>query len=397
MPDTLPFATDILLVSAGGLIVLLAHRLSAWVRVPASALVLVTAAVAFAVAPDVHRPSQTLVSRVVTVALVAILFAGGMGIGERRFRPAAGPILSLGIVGTFATAGLAAVFVHFSFGFGWYVSALVATAVAPTDPAVVFSVMGRHRVAGRSGTIVEGESGANDPVGIALMSGLIGAHGLSVAGVGHVASIFGEQMAIGGGLGLMGGWALVRVTSRFALPTPALEPLRTLAVAFLIYGVTTLARGSGFLAVFTAGVVIGDSEAPFKRETDVFHAALGSVGEMVAFVALGFTVDLHVMSRFDVWGPGLALGAVLAAVLRPLVAAACLAPSRLTTAERRFVQFAGLKGAVPILLGGYLLGTSVTDPPRLYGIVIVVVVFSVVVQGGLAAKAVSVLRLPLEP
>lgn len=396
MPDILPFATDILLVSIAGLAVLVAQRLSVAVRIPASALILVAAAVAFAVAPDVHRPSQTSVARVVTVALVAVLFAGGMSMGGKRFRRAAGPILILGVAGTFATAGLAAVALHWAFGFGWYVSVLVGTAVAPTDPAVVFSVLGRQRVAGRSGAIVEGESGANDPVGIALMSGLIGAHSLSGSGAGHVVATFAEQMAIGAVLGLIGGIALSRLTARVPMPAPALEPLRSLVMAFLIYGLATLARGSGFLAVFTAGIVMGDSRAPFKREIEQFHAALGSIGEMVAFVVLGFTVDLHTVSRLDVWGPGLALGALLAIVIRPVVAGLCLAPSNLSVPERRFVQFAGLKGAVPILLGGFLLSTRLSDAARLYGIVIVVVVFSVVVQGGLAGTAISRLELPLE-
>lgn len=396
LSDTLPFATDILVAAAAGLAVLIAARLSEWVRVPSSVLVLAASAVAISVAPGVHHPPQTLVERIVTVALVAVLFSGGMGMGRGRFRAATVPILVLGVAGTFATAALAAFFVHFALGFSWYVSFLLGTAVAPTDPTVVFSVLGQRRVAGRSGAILEGESGANDPVGIALMAGLIGAHALSVSGLGHVATTFAIQMAVGSAVGVAGGVALLWLIRHLPLPGQGLHPIRTLVASFLLYGTATVAHGSGFLAVFVAGIVIGDQRAPHKGEIEDFHAALGSLGEMAAFVALGLTVPLSSLGHLDVWGPGLALGLVLATIIRPLVVLVCLIRVRLPVSERRFVQFAGLKGAVPILLGGYLLSASLTNAERLYGIVIIVVVFSVAVQGGLVDAAIKALKLPLE-
>lgn len=396
MSDTLPFALDILVAALAGLGVLFANRLSDVARIPSSVLVLVASAVAVEVIPGIHRPPQTLVDRIVTVSLVAVLFAGGMGIGRGRFRASTAPILLLGVAGTFGTAAGAAVFAHLAFGFSWYVSVLIGTAVAPTDPTVVFSVLGRRRVAGRSGAILEGESGANDPVGIALMAGLIGAGGLNASGVGHVASTFAEQMGIGAAIGVAGGAGLLWLMTHVRLPGEGLDSIRTLVAVFLLYGVTTEAHGSGFLAVFVAGIVIGDQAAPHKREIETFHGALGSIGEMAAFVALGLTVRLSVLGRLDVWLPGLALGVVLAAAIRPAVVRVCLTGVHLSVAERRFVQFAGLKGAVPILLGGYLLGTSLPDAARLYGIVIVVVVFSVAVQGGLVDPAIKSLKLPME-
>lgn len=396
MSDTLPYATDILIAAVAGLGVLLANRLSDVVRIPSSVLVLVASAVAVEIIPSIHRPNQTLVDRIVTVSLVAVLFAGGMGMGRGRFRSATGPILVLGVAGTFGTAALAAVLAHFAFGFSWYVSLLVCTAVAPTDPTVVFSVLGRRRVAGRSGAILEGESGANDPVGIALMAGLIGAGGLNASGMGHVASTFAEQMGIGAAIGLVGGAGLLWLMTHVRLPGQGLDSIRTLVAAFLLYAVATEARGSGFLAVFVAGIVIGDQAAPHKTEIETFHSALGSLGEMAAFVALGLTVKLSVLGRLDVWLPGLVLGVVLAGAIRPGVVRVCLTGVNLSVPERRFVQFAGLKGAVPILLGGYLLNTSLPNAERLYGIVIIVVLFSVTVQGGLVGPAISVLKLPME-
>jgi cell volume regulation protein A len=395
--DVEPFALLILLSAAVGLVVVLSNRLTERVKVPSPALVLVGAAVAVKVVPALHAPPEQLVERVVTVALVCILFDGGMQIGWSRFRSAAVPVTVTGVAGTFLTAGAGALLAHAAFGLSWYASVLLATAVAPTDPAVVFSVLGQREVSGRGGTILKGESGANDPVGIALMAGLIGAGGLSVGAFGHVGGEFVLQMAVGAAAGVAGGAALLWFMRRVPLPGEGLYPLRTLACALLLFAIATLAHGSGFLAVFTAGIVLGDGRAPYKREIERFHSALASLGEIVAFTVLGLTISLDVVSRADVWGPGLLLGAALAFVIRPVLVGLCLLPARLGSGERAFVLFAGLKGAVPILLGSFLLAAGVPGARRLYGIIAVAVVFSVVVQGSLVPAVARLLRVPMRP
>jgi len=202
------------------------------------------------------------------------------------------------------------------------------------------------------------------------------------------------QMAVGAAVGLLGGRALVWGMRR-PLPSEGLYPLRTLAGALLLFGLATVLGGSGFLAVFVAGILVGDERAPYKREVERFHGALASLGELVAFLVLGLTVDLETVARTDVWVPGLALGIALALLIRPLAVGLCLLPTRLARNERVFVLLAGLKGAVPILLGTLLLEAHVADAPRAYGIVVVVVVFSVVVQGGMVPFLTTWLRLPV--
>jgi cell volume regulation protein A len=147
--------------------------------------------------------------------------------------------------------------------------------------------------------------------------------------------------------------------------------------------------------VFVAGIVLGDAPAPYKREIERFHSALASLGEIVAFVVLGLAVNLSVLIRLDVWLPGVIIGLALALIIRPILVGLCLAPAGLTRNERAFVLFAGLKGAVPILLGTYILAGHVPGATRLYGIVVVVVIFSVVVQGSLVPAVVLWLRLPV--
>ena len=342
-------------------------------------------------------PRDDTVQQVVSAALVLILFNGGRHIGWSRLRPALVLIIVVGVLGTFLTAAAGGLLMHAAFGLVWYVALLVATAVSPTDPAVVFSVLGQQEITGRSGTILEGESGANDPVGIALMAGLLAAGGISGVAFGRIAADFLLQMTIGVAAGIAGGVALLWFMRRVSLPSEALYPLRTLASVLLLYGITTLLHGSGFLAVFIAGIVIGHRRAPYQREIERFHAALAGLAEIVAFVVLGLTIDLKVLARMDVWLPGLVLGLALAMVIRPLVVGLCLLPAQLDRGERIFILFAGLKGAVPILLGELLLTADVPDAERLYGIVVVVVIFSVVVQGSLVPTVARRLGVPMQP
>jgi potassium/hydrogen antiporter len=393
--ETLHYALIVLFCSAVGLVAVMANRLTERVKIPVALLVLVGAAVVVHAVPAVQSPSERTVERVITIALVLVLFDGGMHIGPSRFRAAAVPILSVGVIGTGLVAGGAALVLHLLYGFDWYVSVLVATALAPTDPAVVFSVLGKREISGRSSTILEGESGANDPVGISLMSGLIAAGGLSAAGFAGVGVQFALQMLIGAVVGVLGGRALLVFMRRVALPSEGLYSLRTLACCLLLYGVATLAHGSGFLAVFIAGIVIGDARAPYKPEIKRFHGALAGLAEIVAFAVLGMTVDLRVLVQPGVWIPGLVLGVASTVLIRPVAVGLCLIGVRLQRNERLFILVAGLKGAVPILLGELLRATHVPNAERLYGIVVVVVIFSVLVQGSAVPGIARLLRLPM--
>jgi cell volume regulation protein A len=352
------------------------------VRIPPSALFLVAAAFASDLFPSLG-PSISSVETVVTVALVVILYDGGASIGWRRFRVAAVPIVSLGILGTFATAGLVAVFAHAVLGFGWLTAGLLGAAVAPTDPAVVFSVLrGGQPVRGRTRTILEGESGANDPVGIALMLGLIAFATQADASFWIVGRILLEQLVIGLAVGFAGGF----LERRFL----RVGWLRTIVLVVLVWTLADLAHGSGFLAVFVMGLVVGDIEAPSQSVQD----RLSSAAEIVAFVALGLTVNISGIGA-DRWAEGLALAAFLTLVARPAVVGALLTPVRLRHGERLFVIWGGLKGAVPILLAAFAVTHHVRDAARIYETVFVVVLASVVVQGGTIPAAAR--RLTLRP
>ncbi len=391
MHDLTSFGLAILIVSGALLAALVLAKLSARLAVPSGAVFLLAAAGASALFPSLVVRVAT-VERIATVALIVILFQGGSSIGLRRFRPAAIPIASLGILGTFACAGLIAAFAHVAFGLSWLTAGLLGAAVAPTDPAVMFSVLGDIELQGHTGTILEGESGANDPVGIALMVGLIELATHSDATFWIVVRVFTEQMAIGLALGIAGGLVATHLLPRVALPSPGLYTLRTLALAGVVYGVTAVAHGSGFLAVFVTGVIVGDLDAPFKHEVEIFEEGLAALAEIVVFVALGLTVGISsiALARF---GEAFAVAAFLALLARPLVVGALLLPVRLTAGERLFVIWGGLKGAVPILLAAFAVAAHVDDARRIYQVVFVVVLTSVLLQGstiGLAARRLGI-------
>jgi cell volume regulation protein A len=396
MHEVTHFGAIVLLVSGAFAVAVFSNKLSEWSRVPTAAFFLLAAAIAAEIWPALEDAlSIRDVERIAVVALIVILFDGGMRVGWRRFRESAVPIVSLGLVGTFITAGLMTLAAHYLLDFRWQTAALLGAALAPTDPAVMFSVFGRKEVGGRTGTILEGESGANDPVGIALM---LAAVSLAQADPTSVADAIGEfvlQLGLGVVFGVLGAYVLMLVIRRVDLPNPALYPLRTLAFAGVIYGVATVAHGSGFLAVYIAGILIGDAEMPEKRPIERFHTSLASLAEIVVFVALGLTVDLTLLGENHRWLDGLVLAVVLAFIARPLAVGPLLVPARLTGGERLFVMWSGLKGAVPILLASFAVLGEVRDAERIYGIVFVVVAFSVTLQGATIPFAATRLGVPM--
>ena len=394
MTEISDFGLIVLLVSAGVFLAVLGMRLADRISIPNAAIFLVAAGI-LATTVDTLGDALSIktVERIGVIALIVILFDGGLHIGLTRFRRSGAPILALGILGTFATAGLVALAAHYLLDFSWIASGLIGAAIAPTDPAVTFSVLGGREIRGRAGTILEGEAGTNDPVGIALMIGMIELATEDGGSFSIVVEEFVVEMLVGLAVGVALALLLLPAMRRVHLTSPALYPIRVLAGAGVIYGIASVAHGSGFLAVFVAGVLLGDVAAPRKGEIESFHSSLAALAEIAVFAALGLSVGYADLDDPDVWVKGLILAVVLAFVARPIALAPLLAPARLHWGERAFIIWGGLKGAVPILLGSLAVLAAVDDAGEIYGIIFVVVLFSVLVQGitvPLAAKRLRV-------
>lgn len=388
------FGGWVAIVASVVLAAVVSTRLAERIRIPPGALFLLAAAIASDAFPSLSHLSTRNVERLATVSLAVILFDGGLRVGWRRFRDSAVPIVSLGLLGTFVTAALLALAAHYLVGFKWSTAGVLGAALAPTDPAIMFSVLGRREIAGRTGTMLEGESGANDPVGIALTLALVSA----AAGGGSVSGAvvdFFSSLLIGLAIGALAALWVHPLLVRLPLREASLGPLRTLAFVGVVYGVASAAHGSGFLAAYIAGVLVGDMRFPGKRAVARFHTSLASLAEIVVFVALGLTVHLGSVFHDRVWADGLVLALLGMFVVRPIAVAPLLAPVELTRGERLFVVWAGLKGAVPILLASFALLEGVDHAQRIYLIVFVVVALSVTLQAATIPAVARRLGVPM--
>jgi potassium/hydrogen antiporter len=389
------FGAIVLLVAGGFALAVLSTSVTRRIPVPAPAIFLVAAAVVSDIWPGIYEHVQIqTVERIGVVALIVILFNGGVDIGWGRFRAAAVPIVVLGVLGTFATAAFVALIAHYVLGFSWILAGLVGAAVSPTDPAVMFSVLGRRELGGRSGIALEGEAGVNDPAGIALMVGITELAQHADASFGVVVREFVVEIGVGTLTGLVGGFVLLAVLRRVRLPSASLYPVLALALAGALYGATSLARGSGFMAVFIAGLVIGDARLPYKGEIERFHGSLAALAELAVFIALGLTLRLGSVNG-RIWLEGIVIAVLMALVARPLIVFLALMKARFRWQERAFIAWSGLKGAVPILLAAFALLAGLADADRLYAIVFVVVLVSVVGQGTLVPFVARVLGIPM--
>lgn len=396
MSELSDFALIVLVVAGGSSLAILATQLGRRLPIPAPVLFLIAAAVASDVWPALRDDvSIRTVERIAVVALVVVLLNGGMDIGWRRFRASMGPIVSLGVLGTFVTAGVMTVAAHVVLGLDWTLAGIVGAALAPTDPAVVFSVLGGREIGGRSGTVLEGEAGVNDPAGIALMLGVIELATHPGASWTVIVGDFAQEMAIGLVFGLAGARLIVPALRRVRLGSDALYPVLVLMLAAVLYAVTSVASGSGFLAVFIMGLVLGDATTPHQRAIERFHGSLAGLAEVTVFIALGLTVDITHLSA-QTWRDGVLLGLALAVVARPLTVALTLVRTALSRPERAFIAWSGLKGAVPILLAAFAIIEGVHGADRVYGLVFVAVLFSVLGQGTLVPWVGARLGIPMQ-
>jgi cell volume regulation protein A len=316
-----------------------------------------------------------------TIALVLILVDGGLRTGIVALRRELAPVLALGIGGTLVTFGLVAVTTHWVTGLGWTPSLIVGAALSPTDPAAVFSVLhGRSGGSLRVATVLEGEAGFNDPVAIALVIALIDAARKGHdPGVGEIAWTMLREGVVGAIVGVGLALLLDRLISPRG-PTIGVAPALVVSLgAFLAFGVAGVAHGSGFLAAYLFGLVLGDRLEDVRATVGRLHDQLSSLAEVGMFVLLG--VALMTIPLRGSLVEAIVIAALLVLVIRPVVAGPVMASAGLGRAGTIFGVWGGLKGAVPILLGSLPIARGLADGNRLFALVGLVVVFSLLVQG----------------
>src|SRR5947209_838789 len=313
------------------------------------------------------------------IALALILFEGGLAASFREIRPVLPTGLSLAGPGTvitaFITCGVATAILGVSLLEGLLLGSIVAT----TDAAAIFSVLRTSRLKRRLARVLEVESGLNDVVAVLLVIGFIDWIVQPDYGIGDMAVLFVTQLVVGAAVGFVAGQLAVRAFDAVGFASAGLYPVVSIAVAALAYGVADVAHGSGFLAVYLAGLTLGGARIPSKRTVREFHDGLAWVSQIVLFVALGLLV---VPSKLgSVAADSVAIAAVLILVARPVASLIATRVGRLSAREALLLGGAGLRGAVPIVLATFPVIRGVPGAGRFFDDVFFVVLASTLVQG----------------
>src|SRR4051812_18785483 len=313
------------------------------------------------------------------ISLALILFEGGLSAGFTELRPVAAPALSLALLGTLATAALTGVAAKLLFDFSSLEAFLVGSILAATDGAAVFALLRGSTLRRRLAKTLEGESGLNDPIAVLLVTALIAAITQPDYGLPDALWLFVRQITIGTAIGLAVGRLGVIAFERVPLATPGLYPVASIAVAALAFGAADTLHGSGFLAVYLAGLSLGDRRIPAKRTVVAFHEGVASVAQIALFVVLGLLVFPSQLRAVALEATVLAL--LLALVARPVATFLATAPFRFSLPEKTVLGWAGLRGGVPVVLATFPVIDDVPRSLEFFNIVFFAVLVSTLLQG----------------
>ncbi len=361
------------------LVAILAVRVSVRVGLPSLLVYLLMGVLLGESGFGIHFEDANVAHALGFAALVLILAEGGLTTQWAEIRPAMRLGVSLATIGVVVSVGVMAVGAHYLFGLDWQLAVLLGAVTSPTDAAAVFSVLRRVPLPRGLTGALEAESGLNDAPTVLLVS-LVSTGAALDHGVLGFVGIVGYELLAGVALGLGIGFGGAAVMRRVALPSSGLYPLAVLSLAVLAYAGTTALHASGFAAVYTAALVLGNSELPHRAATRSFSEGIAWIAQIGLFVMLGLLVSPGRISVDHVVLAALA-GLLLTVVARPLSVLACAFTNRLTLREQVFVSWAGLRGAVPIVLSTIPLSEGVPGSRKLFDIVFVMVVIYTLLTG----------------
>jgi cell volume regulation protein A len=371
----------LLLITGLLLAVSLAASLAAGrLRMPGLVLVL---AVGMAVGTDgtgwIDFSNFKLARQAGIVALALILFEGGLSSGFDEIRPVLRTSIALATVGTVLTAALTAVAAAAILDVEPLHALLLGSTVAASDAAAVFAVLRGSTLRRRLARTLEGESGINDPVAILLVIGCIEAIRHPSFGWEDAVWLMVRELGVGFVAGLAVGALAVAWLRRVTLPSAGLYPVASVAAAALAFGAADTLHGSGFLAVYLAGLVLGTASTPARRTIVTFHDGLAWVAQLALFLILGLLVFPSQLGEVAVEGTAIALATAL--VARPLAALAVTVRQGFSLGERVVLGWAGLRGAVPVVFATFAVTEGIADGKLFFNIAFFVVLLSTVLQG----------------
>ncbi|MDQ2887147.1 MAG: potassium/proton antiporter [Chloroflexota bacterium] len=364
------------------LLSILAWKVSSRLGIPALLLFLVIGMLAGSDGPGgIYFDNALVAQSVGIVALAFILFAGGLETDWKTVRPALGAALSLSTLGVLFTAAVVALFslwlLHVSFAEGLLLGAIISA----TDAAAVFSVLGARNIqlTGKLLPLLELESGTNDPMSVFLTVGLTSLLTNPHESIFSILLLFVRQMSIGTVAGLLLGVVAIWLLKRLDLDVEGLYRVFTIALVLFAYGLTALLGGSGFLAVYLVGLLLGNSTVQRVDRLSRFHDSLAWLMQIAMFLILGLLVF---PSRLPaVFISGLLITGVAVFIARPVSVLLALLPVKMSLREKLFVSWVGLRGAVPIVLATFPLLAGLNRASFLFDLVFFVVLVSVLLQG----------------
>ncbi|MFC4454480.1 potassium/proton antiporter [Deinococcus sonorensis] len=316
-----------------------------------------------------------------TLALAFILFQGGLSTSWGEVRPVLKRGLSLATLGVLLTTGLMGLFAHAVFQLPWLQALLLGAVVSSTDASAVFTVLKERRLGlkGDIAPLLELESGGNDPMAVFLtlgLTGLISDPGLSPL---SIVPLFFQQMVLGGVIGYVLGRLSLWAINRLQLQFEGLYSVMTIALALIVFGAAAVVGGSGFLAVYIAGLILGNAAFIHKRSLQQFHDGLSWLMQIGMFLTLGLLVNPHEL--LPTAGLALACALFLVFVARPVSVFLSLGRSSMQPQDKGMVAWVGLRGAVPIVLATFPLLAGVPNATTLFNVVFFIVLTSVLLQG----------------
>ena len=375
---------ETILVVAGSLLLIsvLVSKVSDRFGVPALLLFLIPGMLVGSDGPGgIYFDDPALAQFIGVVALVLILFSGGLDTEWSQVRPVLKEGVLLATLGVFITALVVGLFAAVLLDLSLIQGLLIGAIMSSTDAAAVFSILRSKGIGlkGKLKPLLELESGSNDPMAIFLTVGIIqlilqpDLPPLSLLG------LFIRQMAVGTLLGYGMGRVMLFLVNRLRLGYEGLYPVLTLALVFLTFGLTAILGGSGFLAVYLAGIVMGDQDFIHKRSLLRFHDGLSWIMQIAMFLSLGLLVFPSRLT--PIIGTGLLIAGCLMLFARPISVFVGLLPSRLNWREKLFVSWVGLRGAAPIILATFPLLAGLAQAELIFNLVFFVVLTSVLLQG----------------
>lgn len=323
------------------------------------------------------------------VALSIILFSGGMDTKYSDIRPILSPGIVLSTVGVLLTAMFTGIFIWWISGMSWsnisfpiVTSLLLAATMSSTDSASVFAILRSQNINLRHNLrpMLELESGSNDPMAYMLTVVLIQLVQASNMNSGEIALSFAIQFVVGGAIGYVSGRAAVFMLNKLNIDNQALYPILLLAFVFFTFSITDLIYGNGYLAVYIAGMIVGNSRIKYRKEIVTFMDGLTWLFQIIMFLCLGLLVNPHEM--LDIAVVASLIGIFMIFIGRPLSIFLCLLPfKKITSKSRLLVSWVGLRGAVPIIFATYPVVAGIEGADVIFNIVFFITILSLVIQG----------------